>query len=93
MIADVTTLSNGTGVELGLGITVALMLVAVVRLFTKAEHNQDTQRSAIEELKLCQEKQQSTIDSHTLKLDRLERAPDCHAARTGRFSAVEERDR
>ena len=92
MIAEAATLSNGTGVELGLGITVVLMIIGVVRLLSKAEHNQAAHTKAIEELKACQDKQQSIVDSHTLKLDRLERT-DCHAARTGRFSAIEERDR
>jgi len=94
MIAEAATLSNGTGVELGLGITVVLMIIGVVRLLSKAEHNQAAHTKAIEELKTCQDKQQTFIDSHTLEIDRIKRAPaDCHAARTGRFPTTEERDR
>lgn len=95
MIAEVTTFGNGTGVEIGLALTIGFMLWGLSRLLSKAEHNHEAHKKAIEELKTCTEKQQLTIDSHTLKIDRLERvpAPDCHASRTGRFATVEERDR
>lgn len=94
MIAEATTLSsNGTVVELGLGITVALMIIGVVRLLSKAEHNQAAHTEAIRELKTCTDKLQSTVDAHTLEIDRIKRVPDCHASRTGRFATIEERDR
>ena len=95
MISEAASIGSDSNVTVALAVLVGTMIVALVRLLSKAEHNQDAHKNAIEELKTCQEKQQQTIDSHTLKIDRLERipAPDCHAARTGRFSVVEERDR
>lgn len=95
MIAEAASIGSDSNVTVALAVLVGTMIVALVRLLSKAEHNQDAHKKAIEELTKCTEKLQLAIDSHTLKIDRLERVPalDCHASRTGRFSAVEERDR
>jgi hypothetical protein len=106
MIVEAADIANNSNVELGLVLLVGGMIVALVRLLSRAEHNQDAHKSAIEEIKKCQAQhqlaqqqaaqlQQQQNESFNLRLDRIERPPEIHAARTGRFAAIplDDRDR